>query len=111
MTWGEESTGGGQNIFTRTETRPLGTSLMGIFHAILRLLTLFAGMFVGREINEIQMPHASVSKWCVGSSAAGKWSDSPMVFAAKCWAVCGCLCEVQGKPTSLEYCVSSIRDF
>lgn len=73
---GEESTGEGQSIFTRTETRPWCTSLLGAFHHTLRLLALFAGMFVGREeICEIQLPCASVSKWCVGSLAAGKWSE------------------------------------
>lgn len=36
--------------------------------------------------------------------------QSPMVFAAKCRAVYGCLCQVQGKPTSLKYCLLSVRN-
>jgi len=76
VTWGEESTGPGQSFLTRAERRPLYMSPLGTFHYTLRLLALFAGTFVGKEeLCEIQLPHASVSKWCVGSSAAGKWPE------------------------------------
>lgn len=78
------------------------------------------GTFVGREeMCEIQLSHASISKWCVGSSAAGKWSER-LSHEAESHGVCsqvlavygcgGCVCEEQGKPTGCEYSLLSMRD-
>lgn len=60
-------------------------SLLGTLHHTLRLLPFFAGMLVGREeICEIQLLRASISKQCVGSSAAGKWSEGLRHEAEPC---------------------------